>query len=106
MGDFEDLTFFLAACYKGQLDLSYICLYSKQLHLGHAPWVSSDVHKTMETAFSGAELQSTLYPTEHGLKRNSGDNEEPMFSMAAKFLLDPVKNIKVWDSIYKSHSYY
>lgn len=98
MGDLEDLTFFVAACYKGQVDLSYICLYSKQLHLRHAPVVSSDVHETMETAFSGAELQSTLYPTEPGLKRDGGGSEEPMFSVAAKFLLDPVKNIKVTDT--------
>jgi len=57
--------------------------------------VNSDVHETMETAFSGAELQSTLYPTEQGLKRSSDYPDEPMLSVAAKFQLDPVKNVKV-----------
>ena len=95
MGEFEDLNFFVAACYKGLVDLTYLSLYCKTLQLKHAPLVNSDVHETMETAFSGAELQSTLYPTEQGLKRSNDNPDEPMLSVAAKFLLDPIKNVKV-----------
>lgn len=95
MAEFDDINFFTAACYKGLVDLTYLSLYSKVLHLKHASVVNSNIHTTMETAFSGAELQSTLYCTEQGLKRNFDNNDEPMLSVAAKFLLNPVKNIKV-----------
>ena len=95
MGEFDDINLFVAGCYRGLVDLTYLSLYSKHFHLKHAPLVNSDVHETMETAFSGAELQSTLYPTEQGLKRSNDHPDEPMLSVAAKFLLDPVKNVKV-----------
>lgn len=104
MGEFEDLNFFTAACYKGLVDLTYLSLYSKTLRLKHAPVVNSDVHATMETAFSGAELQSTLYCTEQGLKRGNDYPDEPMLSIAAKFLLDPVKNIKVKTSLLRKYA--
>lgn len=53
--------------------------------------VPHGAHVSMESAFSGAELQSTLYHTEPG----DGKNGEPMFAFAIKVSGDPSKNSKV-----------
>lgn len=49
----------------------------------------------MESAFSGAELQSTLYLTEAGVRQVDGKTGEPMFAFAIKVSGDASKNIKV-----------
>lgn len=50
----------------------------------------------MESAFSGAELQSTLYHTESGIRQADGrSGAEPMFAFAVKVSSDTAKNIKV-----------
>ncbi|XP_032229224.2 autophagy-related protein 2 homolog B isoform X2 [Nematostella vectensis] len=94
MVELDDLSFFAAACYKGNVDLSYICLQAKKGTLYHAPIVPSNAHVAMETAFSGAELQSTMYLSEHCERPANGDSVEPMLSLAVKSLLDPSKNVK------------
>lgn len=50
---------------------------------------------SMESAFSGAELQSTLYHTEAGVRQVDGKTGEPMFAFAIKVSGDASKNIKV-----------
>jgi len=49
----------------------------------------------MESAFSGAELQSTLYHTEPAIRQADGNTGEPMFAFAVKVSSDTAKNIKV-----------
>ena len=93
--EFNDLTFFIAACYKSQVDLSYLCLQSQKVSFQHAPLVPQGAHATMESAFSGAELQSTLYHTEPGIRQADGRTVEPMFAFAIKVSSDTAKNIKV-----------
>lgn len=93
--EFNDVTFFIAACYKSQVDLSYLCLQSQKVSFQHAPLVPQGAHASMESAFSGAELQSTLYHTEPGIKQaDAGRSGEPMFAFAIKVSSDSVKNIK------------
>lgn len=95
--EFNDVTFFIAACYKSQVDLSYLCLQSQKVSFQHAPLVPQGAHASMESAFSGAELQSTLYHTEPGIKQaDAGRSGEPMFAFAIKVSSDSVKNIKVY----------
>ena len=50
---------------------------------------------SMESAFSGAELQSTLYHTEPGIRQVDGKTGEPMFAFAIKVSADTSKDIKV-----------
>ena len=50
---------------------------------------------SMESAFSGAELQSTLYHTEPGVRQVDGKTGEPMFAFAIKVSGDSSKNSKV-----------
>jgi len=49
----------------------------------------------MESAFSGAELQSTLYRTESGVRQVDGKTGEPMFAFAIKVSGDTSKNSEV-----------
>ena len=93
--EFHDITFFIAACYKSQVDLSYLCLQSQKVSFQHAPLVPQGAHASMESAFSGAELQSTLYHTEPGIRQTDGRTGEPMFAFAIKVSSDTAKNIKV-----------
>lgn len=93
--EFNDITFFMAACYKSQVDLSYLCLQSQKVSFQHAPLVPQGAHATMESAFSGAELQSTLYHNEPGIRQTDGRTGEPMFAFAIKVSSDTAKNIKV-----------
>lgn len=93
--EFNDITFFMAACYKSQVDLSYLCLQSQKVSFQHAPLVPQGAHATMESAFSGAELQSTLDHNEPGIRQTDGRTGEPMFAFAIKVSSDTAKNIKV-----------
>ena len=94
--EFNQVTFFVAACYKSQVDLSYLCLQSQKVSFQHAPLVPKGAHASMESAFSGAELQSTLYHTESGIRQADGrSGAEPMFAFAVKVSSDTAKNIKV-----------
>ena len=93
--EFNDITFFIAACYKSQVDLSYLFLQSQRVAFQHAPVVPQDAHLSMESAFSGAELQSTLYHTEPGVRQVDGKTGEPMFAFAIKVSGDTSKNSKV-----------
>ena len=93
--EFNDITFFVAACYKSQVDLSYLCLQSQKVAFQHAPVVPRGSHVSMESAFSGAELQSTLYHTEPGVRQVDGRTGEPMFAFAVKVSADTSKNNKV-----------
>ncbi|XP_020613758.1 autophagy-related protein 2 homolog A-like [Orbicella faveolata] len=92
--EFNDITFFIAACYKSQVDLSYLCLQSQKVAFQHAPVVPQGAHVSMESAFSGAELQSTLYHTEPGVRQVDGKTGEPMFAFAIKVSGDTSKNSK------------
>lgn len=92
--EFNDVTFFVAACYKSQVDLTYLCLQSQKVAFQHAPVVPQGSHVSMESAFSGAELQSTLYHTEPGVRQGDGRAGEPMFAFAIKVSADTSKNIK------------
>lgn len=92
--EFNDVMFFIAACYKSQVDLSYLCLQSQKVSFQHAPFVPQTAHTSMESAFSGAELQSTLYHTEPGMRHSDGKTGEPMFAFAIKVSSDTNKNIK------------
>lgn len=93
--EFNDIIFFIAAAYKSQVDLSYLCLQSQKVAFQHAPVVPEGAHVSMESAFSGAELQSTLYHTEAGVRQVDGKTGEPMFAFAIKVSGDASKNIKV-----------
>ena len=93
--EFNDVSFFLAACYKSQADLTYLSLQSQKVAFQHAPVVPQASHESMESAFSGAELQSTLYHTESGVRQGDGRTGEPMFAFAIKVSADTSKNIKV-----------
>ena len=93
--EFNDISFFIAACYKSQVDLSYLCLQSQKVAFQHAPVVPQGAHMSMESAFSGAELQSTLYHTEPGVRQVDGKTGEPMFAFAIKVSGDMSKNSKV-----------
>ena len=93
--EFNDVMFFIAACYKSQVDLSYLCLQSQKVSFQHAPFVPQTAHTSMESAFSGAELQSTLYHTEPGMRHSDGKTGEPMFAFAIKVSSVTNKNIKV-----------
>ena len=93
--EFNDITFFIAACYKSQVDLTYLCLQSQKVAFQHAPVVPQGAYVSMESAFSGAELQSTLYHTEPGVRQVDGKTGEPMFAFAIKVSGDTSKNIKV-----------
>jgi len=93
--EFNDITFFIAACYKSQLDLSYLCFQSQNVAFQHAPVVPQGAHLSMESAFSGAELQSTLYHTEPSVRQVDGKTGEPMFAFAIKVSGDTSKNSKV-----------
>lgn len=95
VAEFNDVMFFMAACYKSQVDLSYLCLHSQKVSFQHAPMVPQGAHVSMESAFSGAELQSTFYHTEPGMRHADGKSGEPMFSFAIKASSDTTKNIKV-----------
>ena len=95
MIELDDVSFFLVACYKGQVDLSYLCLQSKKASLFHAPSVHPDLHKHMESTFSGAELQSTIHPSEPGVLGGSSNSGEPMLAFSVKTSFDSVKNVKV-----------
>ena len=52
-------------------------------------------HVSIESALSGAELQSTLYHTEPSVRQVDGKTGEPMFAFAIKVSGDTSKNIKV-----------
>lgn len=93
--EFNDVSFFLAACYKSQADLTYLSLQSQKVAFQHAPVVPQASHESMESAFSGAELQSTFYHTEPGVRQGDGRTGEPMFAFAIKVSADTSKNIKV-----------
>lgn len=93
--EFNDVSFFVAACYKSQADLTYLSLQSQKVAFQHAPVVPQASHESMESAFSGAELQSTLYHTEPGVRQGDGRTVEPMFAFAIKVSADTSKNIKV-----------
>lgn len=93
--EFNDITFFIAACYKSQVDLSYLCLQSQNVAFQHAPVVPQSAHVSMESTFSGAELQSTLYRTESGVRQVDGKTGEPMFAFAIKVSGDTSKNSEV-----------
>ena len=93
--EFNDVSFFVAACYKSQADLTYLSLQSQKVAFQHAPVVPQASHESMESAFSGAELQSTLYHTEPGVRQGDGRTGEPMFAFAIKVSADTSKNIKV-----------
>ena len=95
MAELSDVTFFIAASYKSQVDLSYLFLQSQKVSFQHAPVVPQDAHSTMETAFNGAELLSTLYHNEPGIRHADGKNPEPMFAFAIKVSSDAAKDIKV-----------
>lgn len=95
MAELSDVTFFIAACYKSQVDLSYLFLQSQKVSFQHAPVVPQDAHSTMETAFNGAELLSTLYHNEPGIRQADEKNPEPMFAFAIKVSSDAAKDIKV-----------
>ena len=95
MAELDDITFFLAACYRGRADLSYLCLQSRKASVYHAPQVQRSVHSTLESAFCGAELQSTLYPTEPGITQGQGEPAEPMVAIAVKVSMDADTNVKV-----------
>ena len=95
MAELDDITFFLAACYRGRADLSYLCLQSRKASVHHAPQVQRSVHSTLESAFCGAELQSTLYPTEPGITQGQGEPAEPMVAIAVKVSMDTDTNVKV-----------
>lgn len=92
--EFNYVSFFVAACYKSQVDLTYLCLQSQKVAFQHAPVVPEASHESMESAFSGAELQSTLYHTEPGVRQGDGRTSEPMFAFAIKVSADTSKNIK------------
>lgn len=92
--EFNDVSFFLAACYKSQADLTYLSLQSQKVAFQHAPVIPQASHESMESAFSGAELQSTLYHTEPGVRQGDGRTGEPMFAFAIKVSADTSKNIK------------
>ena len=77
------------------MDLTYLCLQSQKVAFQHAPVVPQGSHVSMESAFSGAELQSTLYHTEPGVRQGDGRTGEPMFAFAIKVSADTSKNIKV-----------
>ncbi|XP_029191275.2 LOW QUALITY PROTEIN: autophagy-related protein 2 homolog A-like [Acropora millepora] len=94
VAEFNDVMFFVAACYKSQVDLSYLCLHSQKVAFQHAPMVPQGAHVSMESAFSGAELQSTFYHTEPSMRHSDGKSGEPMFSFAIKASSDATKNIK------------
>ena len=104
--EFNDITFFMAACYKSQVDLSYLCLQSQKVSFQHAPLVPQGAHATMESAFSGAELQSTLYHTEPGIRQADGRTGEPMFAFAIKVSSDTAKNIKVREPCLLTEMFY
>ena len=95
IADLDDVTFFLAACYRGRADLSYLCLQSGKASVLHTPHAQRDAHVTLESAFCGAELQSTLYPTEAGARQGLEETDEPMLALAMKVSMDTDKNVKV-----------
>ena len=49
----------------------------------------------MESTFSGAELQSTIHPSEAGVLGISSNPGEPMLALSLKSSFDSVKNAKV-----------
>lgn len=100
--EFNDVSFFVAACYKSQADLTYLSLQSQKVAFQHAPVVPQASHESMESAFSGAELQSTLYHTEPGVRQGDGRTGEPMFAFAIKVSADTSRNIKVKKKTYLS----